>query len=152
MAVWQIEVVNEQAAVAVDAAQIRQAVEQVLRDADLEHAEVSVAVVGDEAIHALNRQYLRHDYPTDVLSFLLERRGAELEGEIVVSGETAARVAGELGWPAAAELLLYVIHGALHLVGHDDAEAAQRQAMRNREREYLIRWGWEPPRAELAEG
>ena len=66
----------------------------------------------DRTIQQLNRQYLDHDEPTDVLSFLLEREAERLEGEIVVSRDTAACSAPAYGWTPADELLLYVIHGA----------------------------------------
>ena len=61
-----------------------------------------------------------------------------LEGEILVSRETADRVALTLPWSGDDELLLYVIHGTLHLVGLDDREDASREIMRSVERKYLI--------------
>lgn len=140
-----IEVADRQHAVAVDEARLRRAIEPILLDAGIVQARLSVALVDDPTIHELNRRYLAHDQPTDVLSFVLERRGSALEGEIVASGDTARRVAAELGWPAADELLLYVIHGALHLVGCDDADDAQRNQMRRRERHYLLRAGCAAP-------
>ena len=63
---------------------------------------------------------LNHDWPTDVLSFVLEDDDGHLEGEVIISADTAAAAAAELGWPPAAEQLLYVIHGMLHLVGYRD--------------------------------
>ena len=78
--------------------------------------DLSVAVVTDEAIHELNREFLQHDYPTDVLAFPLD----EAESEIVVSAERAVEEARERGVPPLAELMLYVVHGLLHLAGHDD--------------------------------
>ena len=61
----------------------------ILADAGISTGMVSVAVVDDPAIHRLNREFLQHDYPTDVLSFLLERDGEHLEGEVIVSSDTA---------------------------------------------------------------
>ena len=55
-----------------------------------------MAVVNDPVIHELNRRFLEHDYPTDVLSFALERDGDLLEGEVVVSADTARRTARAL--------------------------------------------------------
>ena len=116
-------------------------VEQIVADSGYPHAIVSIAVVDDPTIHELNRQYLQHDYPTDVLSFPLEQTDDRLEGEVVVSADTAAQQAEEVGWPAADELLLYVIHGTLHLVGHRDKEADDVVAMRRAERHYLKQAG-----------
>jgi probable rRNA maturation factor len=60
-----------------------------------------------------------------------------LDGEIVVSAETAASSCAEHGTTPENELLLYVVHGALHLVGYDDRDDASRAEMRRREREVL---------------
>ena len=79
------------------------------------------------------------------MSFLLESGPGWLEGEIVVSADTAGRSAPEYGWPADDELLLYVIHGVLHLVGFDDTTPQAAVAMRERERFYLEACGVRPP-------
>jgi probable rRNA maturation factor len=98
----------------------------------------------------LNRQFLEHDYATDVLSFVLESSPDGLEGEIVISADTAAAAAGKYGWRPHDELLLYSIHGALHLAGWDDADEEQAAAMRLRERHYLASFGLLPPATEEA--
>lgn len=121
----------------IDAAKLRTAVETVLSGAGISSGEISLAVVDDAAIHELNLRWLAHDEPTDVLSFVLEEADGYREGEIIVSADTALARAGEFGWSANDELLLYVVHGALHLVGYDDKEAADREQMRQRERFYL---------------
>jgi probable rRNA maturation factor len=115
----------------------------VLGEAGIEAGEISIAIVDDARMHELNRQYLAHDYPTDVLSFVLERdeEAKSLDGEIVVSADYAAREAPRYGWTASDELLLYVIHGALHLVGHDDQSPDSKAAMRAVETVVLARLG-----------
>lgn len=134
-----IAVADEQDRLDVDANRLRRAVRAIVRDAGHANAEISIALVDDPTIHQLNRRHLRHDYPTDVLSFLLSDVGAPLEGEIVASADTACRMAPSIGWSAADELLLYVIHGALHLVGCEDQDAESAEAMRAAERRYLSR-------------
>jgi len=138
-----IEIADEQQAHQIDKARLKQGVRQVLQDAGIESAEISIAIVDDARMHELNRKYLAHDYPTDVLSFLLtydpEQRA--LEGEIIVSVDYAAREAVRYGWTADDELVLYVIHGCLHLVGHDDATDEGQRAMRAAEKECLARFG-----------
>lgn len=138
-----IEVTNQQSALPVDAARLVSAVEAVLADAATVSATVSVAVVDDPTIHRLNRRYLDHDDATDVLSFVLEQSERRLEGEVIVSAERALAVASEYGWPPEDELLLYVIHGALHLVGYDDSTPGRRAVMRRHERACLARFGLE---------
>ena len=140
-----IDVADRQATLELNRRQIVQAVEIILRDASIVRTEISVAVVDDPTIHQLNRQYLDHDYATDVLSFVFQRDQDLLEGEVIVSADTAASRALEFGWTAAEELLLYVIHGTLHLVGYDDRTSEERAAMRARERDCLSRLGIESP-------
>jgi probable rRNA maturation factor len=127
-----------------DDPRIVQAVRDILRDHGVRQAQISLAVVDDATIHDVNRRYLNHDYATDVLSFLLESEGDRLEGEIVVSADTASETARGVGWPAADELLLYVVHATLHLVGYDDAEPTDRDRMRDKERHYLQAFGLNP--------
>jgi probable rRNA maturation factor len=141
-----IDVADRQTTLKLDPSQIVKAVEMILNDATVTKTEISVAVVDDPTIHQLNRQYLDHDYPTDVLSFVLEQEENLLEGEVIVSADTAAARAAEFGWSAAEELLLYVIHGTLHLVGYDDRSPHDRAEMRAREHECLKRLGIDPPR------
>ena len=97
--------------------------------------ELSVAVVDDPTIHELNRQFLDHDYPTDVLSFLLERDGDALEGEVVVSADTRGPRRSN-GWPADDELLLYVDprHAAPGRLRRRDATSRGCQHASGRER------------------
>lgn len=104
---------------------------------------ISLAVVDDAAIAALNRRFLRARGPTDVLAFAYGGDPDGVAGEIVVSAETAARAARALGEPPERELLRYCIHGLLHLCGRDDAAPAARRAMQAQEDLFL------PPREEF---
>jgi probable rRNA maturation factor len=139
-----IQLANQQTDLPVDEARMRRAVEMILEDESISEALVSVAVVDDATIRRLNRRYLDHDWATDVLSFVLEQSNGWLEGEVVVGAQTAQRAAAQYGWPAADELLLYLIHGVLHLVGCDDRAPDERAAMRSREKKYLARFGLDP--------
>jgi probable rRNA maturation factor len=125
----------------VDKSLLKRAVRIVLSDAGVAKATISIAIVDDAHITRLNRQFLQHDYATDVLSFALSEPQAPLEGEVIVSAETAQRMAARYGWEASAELLWYVIHGSLHLVGYDDVSAADQAEMRRREAEVLGQLG-----------
>ncbi len=146
-----IEIANQQSAVTIDEDLIRQAVAEILAGERVARGQVSVAVVDDPTIHTLNREHLQHDYPTDVISFLFQAQAESLDGEVIVSADTARSVAAEMGWPAENELLLYIVHGALHLVGYDDQSDTDRREMRNRERHYLARFGLVPPWHDLEE-
>jgi len=100
---------------------------------------VTVRICDDAAIHEINRQFLQHDYPTDVISFPYAFDPPAVEGELVVSWETAVGSARKLGHPAIAELLLYVAHGCLHLCGYDDQDPNSRKQMRRAEKAVLGR-------------
>jgi probable rRNA maturation factor len=139
-----IQLSNEQTQHAVDEERLIAGVRTVLEGEGIRAATVSVAIVDDATIHRLNREFLHHDYATDVLSFVLEQNERQLEGEIVASADTAAAAAARAGWSVADELLLYVVHGTLHLVGYDDVGQESLAEMRDRERRYLAIFGIRP--------
>ncbi len=95
---------------------------------------ITVVLVGDAEIAELHERYLGVAGPTDVLSFPT--------GEIVVSADTAAREARARGSEPLHELVLYVVHGALHLDGFDDQSPTARRRMRAAERRILQSLGY----------
>jgi probable rRNA maturation factor len=143
-----VEVCNEQSALPVDADLARRAVAVVLAGESVTCATISIAVVDDPTMRELNRRYLNHDYNTDVLSFLLDESDGRLDGEIIVSADTAIMRASEFAWSADDEMLLYVIHGTLHLTGYDDHSDVDRGRMRRKEMQYLQALGRDPQRAD----
>ncbi len=95
-----------------------------------EDAQVSILVVGDAAIRRLNRRWRGKDQATDVLSFPQGVPSAgPLLGDLVISLDTARRVARADGRSAGAELDRYLAHGLLHLLGHDHARAEDAKRM-----------------------
>jgi len=136
-----IDVANEQSHVEFDERRFRRAVEMILEDAGKSAATVSLAVVDDEAMARLHLRYLGKDEATDVLSFPLKDDDGPLEGEVVVNAETAANVADWYRWTPEDELLLYVIHGVLHLAGYRDMTPEEKAAMQQQQRYYLTRLG-----------
>ena len=97
-----------------------------------ERAAISLTLVRDEAIRALNRQYRGKDAATDVLSFPLDDTGVSAEepllGDVVISVDTARRQAADYDAPLQRELYRLLIHGLLHLLGHDHMRAGERRA------------------------
>ncbi len=153
---YTVDVSNSQSAIQVADAVIIQTVCDVLKAQQVQNAEIVVALVGDETIHKVNRDYLNHDFPTDVISFLYDHsrttseasvlRGAGLilDGEIVISTQTAVREAAEYGWQPLDELRLYIAHGLLHLCGYDDLTEDEQLIMREQERSILNIWNLMP--------
>src|SRR5262249_32796840 len=137
-----IAIASPQEAVEVDRRRMREIVRSVLDGENVADAEISLAFVDNATIHQLNKRYLNHDEPTDVLSFPLTEPGAKrLAGELVIGAEVARAQAQGRGHDVQAELALYVIHGLLHLCGYDDKTEAHAAAMRQRERHYLRELG-----------
>src|SRR5262249_37625545 len=137
-----VSIASPQEIVDIDRGRMRQVVRAVLEGEGIAEAEVSLAFVDNPTIHRLNRQFLGHDEPTDVLSFpLSEPPARKLAGELVIGVEVAKAEAGQRGHDVTAELALYVIHGVLHLCGYDDRTSEGAAAMRGRERHYLSQLG-----------
>lgn len=116
----------------------------ILTEHGITQGELSIAIVDDPAIRKLNKQYLNHDYETDVISFVLDEDESigRLDGQLIVSTDTAAREAVDADWSFEAELLLYVVHGTLHLVGYDDKSAEAVPEMRAAEAEFMAKLGF----------
>jgi probable rRNA maturation factor len=92
----------------------------------VESAEISVSLLDDGAMAELNRRWLGRPGSTDVLAFSLAGEGDPPLGDIYVGRERAARQAGEHGVPVAEELVRLVVHGTLHVLGHDHPEGPER--------------------------
>ena len=102
---------------------------------DIKHignATINLIILTDEEIRKINNEFLKHDYPTDVLSFDLTE-GKFLEGEIYISAETAKRQAEEYNVTIKEELVRLAVHGCLHLIGFDDNNEENKAIMRDME-------------------
>jgi len=99
---------------------------------------LSVVLCDNVLIRKLNKKYLRHDRPTDVLTFSLsDAADPQWVKEVIVSVERAVQVAGRYGQTWRRELLLYIVHGLLHVAGAKDATPGARAVMRKKEEEVL---------------
>ncbi len=105
--------------------------------------EFSVALVGDRRMSELHERFMNVTGPTDVLTFPLEvdARDRVLSGEVIVCVPEARRAANKHGTELRHELLLYAIHGMLHLAGFDDRTASGFQKMHAAEDRILTRLG-----------
>jgi probable rRNA maturation factor len=104
--------------------------------------ELVVAIVDDATMADLHVRHLGLAGPTDVLTYpLAEVDGRVVEGEVVLCHDEAARQAAARGHDVRDELLLYAIHGLLHLSSYDDLRAADAARMHAREDELLDKVG-----------
>jgi probable rRNA maturation factor len=122
--------------------QLKDAARAVFEGEGVKACKVTLAFVDNGHIHRLNKQFLSHDEPTDVLTFPYSDAGAKvLEGEVAIGYQVAAEYAADRGHGLNLELVLYVIHGCLHLCGYTDTDPRGEREMRTKEREYLARVG-----------
>ncbi|HUV38136.1 MAG TPA: rRNA maturation RNase YbeY [Planctomycetota bacterium] len=137
-----IEILNQQTALAVPEDKIRAVLRHVMLQELGHEVNLSVAVVNDRRIAELNKAFLDHLGPTDVLAFPLGEEESSEEsmavfGEIVISADRALEEARERKIDPQIELILYAVHGMLHLTGYGDDTSARRREMRRREAEVL---------------
>jgi len=141
----------------VDARRLKTVARALLREVHEDESGLSITLVDDARMRALNLQHRGKDKPTDVLSFPLcepaEPRRAEakpacapehLLGDVVISVDTARRQAADYGAPLQNEIYRLLIHGVLHVLGHDHERAEERRAMEAEERRLAaaIRMPW----------
>ncbi|SHH72297.1 probable rRNA maturation factor [Desulfosporosinus lacus DSM 15449] len=129
------------------ATMLNKAINEAVRLSDgSEEAEVSLLLVDNQRIHALNLEYRGVDRPTDVLSFALQEEMEEepeieeedeMLGDIVISVERARDQALEYGHSFEREIVYLAVHGTLHLLGFDHEEENDKQEMRSKEEEVM---------------
>ena len=96
------------------------------------HVELTIVITGNAQLRSLNRVFRQVDAPTDVLSFATDEQphpDTFYLGDVIISYPKAREQAKAGGHPIEAELQLLVVHGVLHLLGHDHYTAAEKSAM-----------------------
>jgi probable rRNA maturation factor len=106
--------------------QIRRAVEAALKHESVDDASISVTLLNDTRIRAMNRKYLEHDTVTDVISFPLYERGERPVGDVYIGYEQAERQASDADVDIPEEVSRLAIHGTLHVLGYDHPEDETR--------------------------
>ncbi len=113
----------------------------------LSDGEVTIRLVGEAESRALNKKWRGIDRPTNVLAFPGDRTIGEI-GDIVICLPLVRLEAGDRASKPPAHLAHLVVHGCLHLAGHDHQEPNQARSMESLESELLVRAGWPDPWAE----
>ena len=138
MKIW---IRNRQKHTPLDLRKIRRVAHRILTELGLPNAELSLLLVNDVQIQALNRRYLRLDKPTNVLAFPM-REGEfsvlhpNLLGDLVISVETARRQMKRFGLDKMKMVILLMIHGVLHLLGYEHEgtkKGAREMAIKQKE-------------------
>ena len=127
---------------------IRRTLRKVLESLGIAGAQLSVVLVGEGRMRTLNRRYLGHDYVTDVLTFNLSDHASHLAGrrpenkeiligEIIICPAVAYRNARRNGVVPADEIMLYAVHGVLHLLGYDDRRPQDARRMQKKQEDLM---------------
>ena len=138
----QIDIMNSQDIVKIDNARLKRYTSNVLKLLGERDVILSVVLTDDQYIRRLNKTYRGVDRYTDVLAFPIKDslpilKGHRMLGDIVISVETAKREAKIRHIPFERELVLYLTHGILHLLGYDDTTIAKRKLMSLKQSELL---------------
>ena len=142
-----VEIANLQKHYRIKSSNIKRAVKEVLRKEGRD-ARLSIVLVDNSRIKELNKQYFNSDEVTDVISFPLSNNKNSLSGEVIVSVETAVDTAGKRNISVEGEIVLYILHGILHLLGYDDGNEGDARVMHEEETKILKTLGYNVPRVE----
>lgn len=137
----EIDVQTQHPFLALDPDLCRRVLRHVATSEGVEIQELSLVLADHDTVLDVNRRYLDHDYPTDVLAFDFSESSGEIEGEIYVDLDTADERHGEFEVGFAHEALRYAVHGLLHLVGYTDHTAETKAEMHELEDKYLRETG-----------
>ena len=114
-----------------------------LKSRKIAEFDLSITIVGDKRIRKINRDYLSHDYVTDVISFDLGEGLADsgsVFGDIYICGPQAARQASRLGIDKKEELIRLTVHGILHLLGFDHSTEQEMETMFKLQENHVARF------------
>jgi probable rRNA maturation factor len=128
-----IAVSNRQRAKKIDVRLLEKIATAALEELELEAEEVSIVLVNAKEMASINEKFLNHEGPTDVITFDYQNTELRIYGEIFVCLEEAKRQAKEFKTTWQAEVVRYVVHGILHLAGHDDLQPVARKKMKKEE-------------------
>ena len=146
----EVVVINRQRTRKIDLRLLKRMAEALLADLGIESAELGVHLVGTPEIIRLNRKFLRHQGSTDVITFDYANAGGQrfvtaqkawatttrcqpLHGDIFICVDEATRAARRFRTTSQSEIVRYLVHGVLHLRGHDDSQPGVRRKMKREE-------------------
>ena len=127
-----VQVINAQREASVPLTKMRRLARRAVKRLRIrQRGTMAITFVDSRTMRALNKQFKRHDWDTDVLSFRYD--GERVAGEVLIAPRQAKRYAAAHDLPYLDELSRYVVHGILHWTGLEDRTAAQQRAMRRAE-------------------
>ncbi len=138
-----IVIANRQRVKKIDARLLKEITAAILAELKIEHCELEINLLGAKEMAALNETFLNHEGSTDVITFDYSegkklRKNVGVAGEIFISVDDAIAQAKEFKTNWQTEIVRYIAHGILHLLGHDDLKPQLRRKMK-REENLLVR-------------
>lgn len=116
---------------------VKSLLEKILKEEKTNIASLNVILCDDELIKKYNKEYLKHDYETDIITFYDTNKSGATEGELLISIETVKYNSKRFRTEFYDELMRVIIHGILHLCNYDDSTAKQKKIMVKKENYYL---------------
>lgn len=133
-----ISLINQQTVKKINRKKLYYCLKKVTSFLNISDQKISIIFCDNRFISAINKKFLKHLGPTDVISFpLKDTYDPDYLGEIIVSVEEAVKSAKKLNCPWQDELFLYVVHGILHLLGYKDYTLYQRKLMQKKQESVL---------------
>jgi probable rRNA maturation factor len=141
-----IAIANRQRTKKINTRLLRQIATGLFAELKITEVELGINLVGAREMALVNETFLQHEGPTDVITFdhldpeaRSKEPGVELHGELFVCVDVALAQANEFGTSWQAEIVRYVVHGVLHLLGHDDLKPHLRRKMKREENRLMRR-------------
>jgi probable rRNA maturation factor len=132
-----IVIANRQRTKKINSRLLKRIIAALFEDLKIEGAELGINVIGAKEMAQVNWNFLRHEGSTDVITFDHAEKRKQIYGELFVCADDAVRQAKEFqtGWQS--EIVRYIVHGVLHLLGHDDVNAKAKRKMKAEENRLL---------------
>jgi rRNA maturation RNase YbeY len=103
---------------------------------------LSISFINSAKLKAVNKEYLKHDYETDVITFNYSKKIKDIDGEILISFEEADRNSKKYNVTYGEELCRLVIHGMLHLLNFDDKDTKSKKIMKRMENKLILSYNF----------
>lgn len=133
-----IAIANRQRVKKLDVRLLKKITAGLLDELEIADAVLEINLLGAEEMATLNETFLKHEGSTDVITFDYTGQTSKLQGEIFVCVDEAILQAKQFKTTWQSEIIRYIVHGVLHLLGHDDSNTTVRRRMK-REENLLVR-------------
>jgi probable rRNA maturation factor len=134
-----VNITNQQSALKIDSQQVQRIAKHVILEENQSCEEVYIYFVDTETICQLHEEFFQDPSPTDCISFPIDEEGTPYRvlGEVFICPATAIAYAAQHQVSPHEEMILYLIHGLLHLMGYDDLDEEDQLRMRQAENRHL---------------